>query len=118
MIARVEDSFRLTTSDRQIFRFHDLFHANPPYLTGYYERYTQAEQWDIDSAVFLQESHTHAHPEKRIARVVGKGRKVEGGVGRDGKRKPMEYVLDVVRIWPATDEDVVWVRKVICGVEK
>lgn len=120
MVARVEDSFRSTSSDRQIFKFIDLFHNSPPYLSGSYDLFLQAEQWNVDSAAFIQESHAHPSVvmEKKISRVVGKGKKVEGTFDKDGKKGAPTYWIDIVRIWPASEEDVVWARNVICGVEQ
>ncbi|KAF2181102.1 hypothetical protein K469DRAFT_713978 [Zopfia rhizophila CBS 207.26] len=97
LYAKVVSSWREPGTVKQHFVFCDLFHSNPPYITGCYELWKGVELWDYDSGRFMQR-------EKKMCRCIGK-------MKREGKK--LQFV--VLNIWECNWEDIAWVEGVVCG---
>jgi hypothetical protein len=88
-------------SDRQDFRFADLFHDRPPFLKGVYDLWKGSELWDADSREFLD-----IGGEPMLCRCVGK-------MKRDGQG----LLLTVYSVRRVSWDDVDHAKAIVCGSE-
>lgn len=89
-------------SSKQHFQFADLFTPDkPPFLTGIYTLWRGVELWDHGSRVFLGEVG-----KGRMARVVGRMRKEQGGGN---------WMMVVLCVWQVDWEEVGLAKGIVCS---
>lgn len=95
LYARVLSSQRDTVN--QHFIFGDLFHSNPPHLHGEYSAtiWRGLELHETDSGFFLDQT-------KLPCRCIGKMKRIKKG-----------WVIQVLNIFPAQAEDIIWVEGIV-----
>ena len=105
LYARVSSSTReqKPSSSKQHFQFADLFTPDkPPFLTGVYTLWRGVKLWDHGSKVFLGKAG-----KGKMARVVGRMRKEEGGMG--------SLMMVVLCVWQVDWEEVGLAKGVVCS---
>lgn len=105
LYAQISSSTReqKSSSSKQHFQLADLFTPDkPPFLTGVYTLWRGVELWDHGSKVFLGKAG-----KGKMARVVGRMRKEEGGMGN--------WMMVILCIWQVDWEEVGLAKGVVCS---
>jgi hypothetical protein len=102
LFCRVIFSYREEGTTRQHFQFGDLFHGNPPFVSGLLENVAVSRLQDMESKVLLTAGGVrYGESEGQMVRVLGQLRRVLVGVG---------WVLHVSQIRETDWEEVRWTK--------